>query len=390
MSTGINKSVAKKIWIFSGDLSGDQYGGYLARELKRLSPSLRIFGMGGRVMRENGVEIVVDAKDLGVMGFIEVIRHYPRLQRIFYSLLEQVKKDPPDLVIFIDYPGFNLRMARQLKELGIKMLYYVSPQVWAWGRGRLKSMRKMINRVLVIFPFELEVYQAAGIPVDFVGHPLLEWMEERKDKDRQRDRDLILLLPGSRAMEVQRLLVPMLETAVSLLAKEPRYRFVVLASSCVIKQKIERIMANSCIGHNAEERFTVVDRNAAYWMQKAVAGIAASGTVTVQSTISGLPLVVVYKLHGLSYLLGRLLIDVPFISMVNLIAGEALFEEFIQGRVKQIFLLPALERILPGGERREELIQGMKRVVKALESRSDKKASELAAELVVQELNKFT
>jgi lipid-A-disaccharide synthase len=337
----------KKVWILAGESSGDMYGAQLAEELRLLDSTLSIQGMGGSVMATSGVEILVDSTELGVVGFVEVLKHLPVFRAIFAQLVNQADAERPDVVVLIDYPGFNIRFARKMKKLGIPVVYYVSPQVWAWGKRRIPELANLCVRMLVIFPFEEAVYANVDLDTRFVGHPLVRILHEQCPERTERDEKLILLLPGSRFSEVDRLTVPLLETAVAMHAKNPSYRYVVAAPRAAVGERI-----------------------------------AASGTVTMQAAILGLPLVVVYRLNPLTYWLGKRLIDVPYITMANLVIDEALFEEFIQGDVQPSLLCAALQRILPGGDRRDEVVAGMDRVIAALGGAGN--ASKTAAEAVLE------
>ncbi len=371
-----------KVWIFAGEASGDLYGAHLALELQALRPGLTMQGMGGKEMRAAGVELLVDSTDLAVVGFTEVLKQLPVFKRAFNHLLEAAVAARPDLVVFIDYPGFNLRFARKLKKLGIKMLYYVSPQVWAWGKKRIPEIAGLVTHMLVIFPFETEIYAAHGLKTTFVGHPLVDILGP--DEDVERDEDLVLLLPGSRFSEVDRLLKPLFLTACELYRKRPELRFVIPAPHQKVADHLHDLLENLRTGKNRDVPVEVTADETADWLRRGMAGIAASGTVTVQSAILGLPLVVVYKVNPLTYLLGKLLVKVPYFTMVNLVAEEQVFEEFLQNNVTPNVLVPALERILPGGASRAQAIEGIAKAVSRLGA--GRNASRAAAEAVLAEL----
>lgn len=367
----------KKVWILAGESSGDMYGAQLAEELRLLDSTLSIQGMGGSAMATSGVEILVDSTELGVVGFVEVLKHLSVFRAIFALLVDQADAERPNVVVLIDYPGFNIRFARKMKKLGIPVVYYVSPQVWAWGKRRIPELADLCVRMLVIFPFEEAVYANVDLDTRFVGHPLVRILHEQCPERTERDEKLILLLPGSRFSEVDRLTVPLLETAVAMHAKNPSYRYVVAAPRAAVGDRI-KIAA----GAYPDLPLSVEVGRTAELMSTAVAGIAASGTVTMQAAILGLPLVVVYRLNPLTYWLGKRLIDVPYITMANLVIDEALFEEFIQGDVQPSLLCAALQRILPGGDRRDEVVAGMDRVIAALGGAGN--ASKTAAEAVLE------
>jgi lipid-A-disaccharide synthase len=365
------------IWILAGEASGDTYGARLAEELRRQAPAVPLRGMGGAAMRAAGVELLVDSSKLGVIGLVEVLRHLRTFLRIFKELVTRAAAERPAAVVLIDYPGFNLRFARQMKELGIPVVYYVSPQVWAWGRGRIPEIARLVRRMLVLFPFEVEVYRGTGLDVRFVGHPLIEIMDARREAGLVREPDTVLLLPGSRYGEIARLLTPMLETVRWLRARRPELRFVLAAPNEGIAARCRTRLAA------AGETTVMIDvGRTQHWMQRAGTGLAASGTVTVEAAILGLPLVVVYRVNPVTYRLGRWLVKIPFFTMVNLVAGKRVYEEFLQGEVQAARLGPALAAILPGGPRRVEVTAGMIEAVSALGGGGQ--ASAEAARLILE------
>ncbi|MEI8079219.1 MAG: lipid-A-disaccharide synthase, partial [bacterium] len=365
------------LWILAGEASGDLYGARLAEELRRQAPTVALRGMGGAAMRAAGVELLVDSSTLGVIGLVEVLRHLRTFLRIFKELVAQAAAERPAAVVLIDYPGFNLRFARQMKALGIPVVYYVSPQVWAWGRGRIPEIARLVRRMLVLYPFEVEVYRGTGLDVRFVGHPLLEIMDARREPGLVRELDTMLLLPGSRHGEIARLLPPMLETVRWLRARRPELQFVLAAPNDGIAARCRaRLVAAG------ETAVTIEVGRTQYWLQRAGTGLAASGTVTVEAAILGLPLVVVYRVNPVTYWLGRWLVKIPFFTMVNLVAGKRVYEEFLQGAVQAARLGPALAAILPGGPRRAEVTVGMGEAVTALGGGGH--ASAEAARLVLE------
>lgn len=378
-------AVGKKVWVFAGEASGDLYGAHLARALEAQAPGLRIDGMGGAEMAAAGVNIMVDSTDLGVVGLLEVLKHYPTFRRIFRDLLRRAERERPDLVVLIDYPGFNLRFAKRLAAIGIPVVYYVSPQVWAWGKRRVPEMARILRRMLVIFPFETTVYERAGLPVEFVGHPLIEILQTPGESEETRDENLVLLMPGSRFSEVDRLLEPLVLTAAELASRRPATHFVIPTPRSAVRERVGARLDRLVRQRGLELRVEVVCDETPKWMRRAAAGIAASGTTTVQSAILGLPLVVAYRVNPITYLLlSRFMVDVPYITMVNLVADDLVYEEFLQGDVRPDNLLPALERILPGGERRTQTLAGMDAAVAALGGQ--RSASQAAARAVLAEL----
>jgi lipid-A-disaccharide synthase len=374
--------IGKKVWIFAGESSGDMYGARLAEEVRALESAVQIQGMGGAAMRRAGVDILVDSTELGIVGFVEVLKHLSFFRVIFRQLVDQVAAQRPDVVVLIDYPGFNIRFAREMEKLGIRVVYYVSPQVWAWGKRRIPELARLVTRMLVIFPFEQNVYDSVDLDTRFVGHPLIRILREQCPAEaQQRSDNLVLLLPGSRFSEVDRLTVPLVQTALRLHRVNPSYRFVIPAPREAIRDRIQGHIDNMGNGEIQALSLSIEVGQTTELMATAAAGVAASGTVTVQAAILGLPIVVVYRLNPLSYWIGKHLVKVPYIAMANLVIGEELFEEYIQAEVQPDRLCTALQRILPGGERRNAVLTGMDRVVEALGG--DKNASRTAAEAVL-------
>lgn len=382
-----NNSGEKPIWILAGEPSGDTYGARLARELQQLRPESKIQGMGGREMKKAGVEILVDSSNLAVVGIAEVVKNLFLFYRIFHFLRRRALEVEPAAVILIDYPGFNLRFAAALHREGIPSVYYVSPQVWAWGRKRVHKIARTVRKMLVLFPFEVEFFSQTDLDVEFVGHPLLEILEENRDPKIIRDDQTVLLLPGSRINEIKRLLPPMLRTA-SLLAEQHRgeIQFVISLHSSELRaatiKELTKYRNNS--GLDSLPEFKIHCGETRYWLQKAAAGIAASGTVTMEAAILGLPLITAYRLHPLTYMLARKLVKVPYITMPNLIADDLVYEEFIQETVKPENMVQSLETILPGGKRREKTKQGMAKVVESLGcgERAGRKAAQAVIDVI--------
>lgn len=389
--------IEKKLWIFAGETSGDIYGAKLANELQSLARDrnidLKLAGMGSKRMKEAGVELLVDSTELGVMGLVETLKLIFVFIRIFFKLLKLAKKERPDAVVLIDYPGFNLRFAKKLYKLNIPVIWYVSPQIWVWGKKRKPVLEKICSKMMVIFPFETEVYDQKKLDVSFVGHPLVEIVSDRTDKSIERDKNCFLLLPGSRAMEVSRLLKPMLDAVLQLHKDHPELYFVIAASRQKMRLMCEKIIADYRKKHPDLPDIQISNESAAYYQQKAGTGLAASGTVTVESAIAGLPLVVIYKLNYITLLIASMLVKLyrGYFTMVNIIADKTIFEEFLQWRVCNKNLLPAIEKILPGGPRRAEIEQQMDELVDMLSSHGRKPsraAAEACLEVIVNKTQK--
>lgn len=375
----------KNIWILAGEASGDLYGAKLAAELHTLAAeqgsTVRIAGMGGPEMSRAGIDIRVDSTELGVVGVIEVVKHLLLFIRIFFRLVGQARRERPDAVVLIDYPGFNLLFALMMYRSRIPVVWYVCPHLWVWGKWRLPVLAKICRKMLVIFPFEVEVFSRTRLEVEFVGHPLIDIVGGRKDPSIRRNPDEFLLLPGSRTMEINYLLYPMLDTVRELSPRHPRLRFHLSAP----RQKIADLCRLRCEKYRERHpelpEIEISCGDTGIWQQRAGTGLAASGTVTVESAIAGLPLVVGYKLNWITILLASLVVRLyrGFFTMVNIIANRVVFQEFLQHRFCAKNLVPAVEAILPGGSRREEVERGMDEV-RSLLSPSSSSAARQAAE----------
>ena len=379
---------AENIWIIAGEASGDLYGAELAKELMAARPEVKVSGMGGAAMKAAGVEIIVDSTELGIVGIAEVIKKIPFFVGLLKRLSRQASEERPDAVVLIDYPGFNIRLAGKLHDSGIPVVYYISPQVWAWKKGRIPKIARSVDRMLCIFPFEPKVYDGTGLDAEFVGHPLLEILKPYREKaNGARDEKMVLLLPGSRSTELKALVGPLVNTATLLLERDPSLRF-----AMPLPRERTRILAESLIGGMDVPRRTldaieISVGNTRELMTRASCGIAASGTVTVEAAILGLPLVVTYKVNWLSYQLAKRLVKLPYITIANLVTGKGVYEELLQYDAVPEKLAPALERILPNGDRREEVLAGVAECVSLLggESPVSRKVSEKVLEIAERE-----
>jgi len=367
----------KNLWIIAGEASGDMYGARLAREMQNLAAekgrTIRLAGMGGPAMGEvAGFDRLVDSTELGVVGVVEILKQLFTFIGIYFKLVFRARKERPDAVVLIDYPGFNLMFLFAMFISRIPVIWYVCPQIWAWGKWRKPVLARLCSKMLVIFPFEVDVFASTPLKAEFVGHPLIDLMAEKRDPSIQRDLNCVLLLPGSRTMEITRLMPPMLGTVKGLKARHPELHFVLSAPR-------EKIL-NLCRGYYEDARkndpdfpeINLVMGETNRYQQQAGTGLAASGTVTVESAIAGLPLVSVYKMNWVTILLASLVVKLyrGFFTMVNIIVNRTLFREFLQHHVCPKELVPAMEEILPGGSRRAEVEAGMREMTQLLSPKS--------------------
>ena len=343
-------------WIVAGEASGDAYGAALATALREAQPGIRLAGMGAEKMRAAGVETYIDSTELGIVGFVEVLKHLPMLLRLLRKLVRRAAEERPSVVVLIDYPGFNLRLAKKLHALGIRVVWYISPQVWAWKRGRIWKLAKYCRRMLCIFPFEPQCYAPTRLSAEFIGHPLFEQLNPLRAQGGQREENLVLLLPGSRRQELQRLLPDFIHAACLLHRKNPALRFEFAMPRAAIQEFGQSMLAKMKLPADAPE-FVWSCGQTRERMLVASAAIAASGTVTVEAAMLGLPVVVAYRLGAISWWIGRQLVKLPSITIANLVCETTVFEEFLQDDCTPQHLADAVERILPGGIRHDECLQ---------------------------------
>lgn len=357
-----------QILISAGEASGDMYGAELIQALRRRDPSLTFFGAGGECMRAAGCEIVVDAKDLAVVGITEIVSHLPRILSLYKQLLRAASQRRPDLAVVIDSPAFNWRVARQMRKRGIPVAYYVCPQFWAWRQGRVKLLRKYINKALVIFPFEEKFYRDRGVDATFVGHPLADLpipaiTHEQYAAEHQLDlaKPWITLMPGSRRKELRMNLPTIIET-VDCLGRA--YEFVLPVArtleSGFLKETIEAQPSTTRtrgIADPSRNIHLVPEALPALYHSRAA--IVASGTATVEAAIMGTPFVMVYRVSPLTYALGKPRLKVAHYAMVNLIAGEEVVPELVQHRFTADNVVAELQKILPDGEPRTRMLRSL-------------------------------
>lgn len=354
-----------RLLVSSGEPSGDLYGAELVRHLRGTRADLEVFGLGGDHLVGQGGRLLAHVRDLAVVGLFEVVSHLRQLRRVFRSVLAEVDRRPPDAAVLVDYPGFNLRLAKELRRRGVPVVYYVSPQVWAWRRGRLRTIRETVERMLVIFPFEEAIYREAQIPVRFVGHPLVDLVAPLSDRAAflrglglDPGRPTLAVLPGSRPKEVALNLPPLAGGLERIHAQRPDVQLV-LALAPSVDESATRVALGSL-------PVRLVRGEAHGVLGSATAALVASGTATVEAALLGAPLVVVYRISALSYHLGRHLVRVPHYAMVNLIAGRRVATELIQADFKPDRVAEEGLRLLSDDRHREALRQDLAEVRKSL------------------------
>jgi len=340
--------------------------------------------MGGEKLREAGVHIIFDISNLSVMGITEVIRHLGHLYHVFKWLEKSLKNDRPDLIILIDYPDFNLRLAKVAKGYNVPVLYYISPQIWAWRTNRIKKIGKLIDKMIVVFPFELSLYEKEGIDVSFVGHPLLDIVKVNKSKEENikrfgldEQKTTIGLLPGSRLSEVKRLLPPMVGAAQQLSERFGNLQFILPIAPGLKKEEIVKLTENSKVA------ITVVDNNIYEVIDISYLLIVASGTATLETAFLSTPMVIIYKMSPLSYLIGRKLVKVPYIGMANIIAGKKVVPELIQDEATAERLTSEVTHMLKDSLYHQSICEELTFIKKKLgDPGASKRAAQIALEML--------
>jgi len=337
----------RKILIVAGETSGDLHGAHLIKAALSLDPKLHFYGVGGVHLRSMGTEVVFDNAQVAVVGIVEVLSKLGSIYRVFRWLKRSLDRDKPALAILIDFPDFNLRLAKEANKRGIPVFYYISPQVWAWRKGRVKKIAKLVHKLVVILPFEVSFYRERGIDCEFVGHPLIDIVKPHLAKEKaldifrlDKDKRTIGLLPGSRREEVHNLLPVLLKSAHLLLRDFPNLQFVIPIAPAINRFEVEKYIADSnvdirVVGEHTYDVLNICDLI-----------ITASGTATLEATIMSTPMIIVYKVSFLSYLVGRLLVKVKNIGLVNLIAEERIVPELIQRQASPVNIFNEASRML--------------------------------------------
>lgn len=353
------------LMIVAGERSGDIYGAELAAALRSRLGDAEIFGCGGEAMRRAGVHTVVDAHNVTMVGIAEILSGLPRVYRAFHALLAEVDRRRPRLAVLIDFPDFNLRLARKLKRRGIPVVYFVSPQIWAWRKGRIQQLKANISKMLCIFEFEEKIYREAAIPVEYVGHPMVDLVRTHLSREEFFAKagldpaiPTVALLPGSRRKEVAYNLPPMLDAATRMTVSR-NLQFVVAVAPTLDSVWMESTLLECYIGRATVRTVKQATYDA---LQHCDVAVVASGTATIEATLRERPMVVVYRVSPLTWLIGKFLVDVPFYSMVNLLAGKPVVPELIQHDFSAPNLASQLEYLLDHSEARARMAEELRSV----------------------------
>lgn len=376
--------------IVAGEASGDLHGAHLVHSMREISPSISFFGMGGTELKDAGVEVLFDAARISVVGLTEVFSHLRDILTARRLLMQEMKSRKPALLIVIDFPDFNLMLAAKARKLGIPVLYYISPQVWAWRSGRVDKIGRLANRIAVILPFEKDFYRERNVTVDFVGHPLMDSVkttctpeEFRQSLSIDRDKTVIGLLPGSRTREIIALLPDFLAAAKRLtVITDNDYVFLLPRASTISLQLLNE---NGLDSYRDQLDIRVLDSNRYDLMAACDAAVAASGTVIMELAILGIPTVATYRVSPRTYFLGRMLTNLKSFTLVNLIAGRKIIPELLQDQATPVNIARELALILEAEDVRDKIVQGLAEVRQKIgRPGASKRAAEIAFELIGQ------
>ena len=342
----MTKNENKNLMIIAGEVSGDLHGSSLVKELKKMDKSINIYGIGGDRMKAEGMELIYHINKMAFLGFAEVVKHLPFIKRVQKDLIAIIREKNIRNIVLIDYPGFNLNFAKKLKTLNLNIIYYISPQIWAWGAGRINKIKKLVSKMIVVFPFEEKFYKDSGVNVEFVGHPLLERINEHKflTKDElfekfnlDKSKEILLILPGSRLHEVEKILPGSIKAAEKI-AGEFNLQ-VVIAGSPNISEEVYNKLSNT-------KENKIITGYTYELMKYSKIGIIKSGTSTLESALFTLPMIIVYKTGFITYSIGKNLVKVKNIGMANIIAGEKVVPELIQNNANAESIYLECKKIL--------------------------------------------
>jgi len=370
--------------IITGEVSGDLIGASLIRELKSLKPDLKITGIGGDKMKSAGMELIYHTDQMAFLGFVEVVKHLPFIRKVQKNLLDVIKKEKINCVVLIDYPGFNLSIAKKLKPLGVKIIYYVSPQLWAWAKGRVKKIRELVDIMLVVFPFEVEFYKKENVNVEYVGHPLVERINQYKFLSRDeffskfnldRQKEILLVMPGSRKQEVKEIFPEVIKSA-NKLAIDYNMQVVVARSKNISEKYFQQ--------NNDSGKFITIEDHNYELMKYSRFGIIKSGTSTLEAGFFALPMIVVYKTNPLTYMIGKQLVKLDRIGMVNILLDEMVVPELIQSDASSAKIIDTASKILSDKQVYENIKLKLGKVKEQLGTDG---ASKRAAKSILEILN---
>lgn len=379
-----SKKLDNKIMIIAGEASGDMHGAGLISSMKSVNPDIQFFGMGGDKMIAAGLNAQMNAKRMAFLGFAEVIRHLPFILKVENTLLSKVKEERIKTLILIDYPGFNLRFARKAKAMGLKIIYYISPQVWAWGTGRVKKIKELVDKMIVLFPFEEKFYKEKGVEAVFAGHPLIERIDNYsflskddlyKKFNLQKGKEILLLLPGSRKHEIRKIF-PVSAKAAIKIAEKHNMQVVVACSENIDESLIKYSFESSS--------YKIVKGFTYDLMKHSKFGIIKSGTSTLEAGILSLPYIVIYSTSSITYYLGRMVVDIKNLAISNILLGENVVDELIQNDLNEKNIIEKVETLLSDEKKYQSIKDKLGRLRTILGTGN---ASDNAAQIIIEYVN---
>lgn len=375
-----------KIMIIAGEASGDLHGAGLISAMHSIRPGIQFFGIGGDKMISAGMDAQFNAKKMAFLGFIEVLRHLPYIKKVENTLLNKIKEENIKTVILIDYPGFNLRFARKAKALGLKIIYYISPQVWAWGKGRVKKIRELVDKMIVVFPFEEKFYRENGVEAVYVGHPLIERINNypflsKEDLCRKFNLDpvkeILLLMPGSRKHEIRKIFSESVKASIKL-AEKLNMQLVVALSENIDEKILNQVYNGS--------GYTIVKGYTYDLMKHSKFGIIKSGTSTLEAGIIALPYIVIYSTSSITYFLGKMVVDIKNLAITNILLEENVVEELIQNDLNEQNIISKVENTISDTNKYMMIKHKLEKLKTILGTEN---ASNSAAKIIIEYVNGF-
>jgi lipid-A-disaccharide synthase len=383
----VDSAKSKQILIVAGEASADLHGSNLVRAIQKLDSNITFYGIGGRKMQDAGVRILVSSSEMAVVGLTEVLSRLRLITRTYLKLRAILKHDRPDLLILMDYPDFNIALAKGAKRFNVPVLYYISPQVWAWRQGRVKKLVDRVDRMAVILPFEEVFYRQKGLDVEYVGHPLLDAVPQDLSKeDALRELGfeatfpILGLLPGSRKEEIKNLLPAMVRGVEIMSSRYPHIRCILPLAPTISRETVASITKASPI------EIKILEGNMYKALKACDMAVVTSGTATLEIAMAAVPMVIVYRVSSISYWIGRMVIKVPHIGLVNLVAGEEIVPEIIQNEVTAERLAREALSILEDGQRRENMIRKMESLRERMGTgRPSERTAKIALEMLARQ-----
>jgi len=374
----------KSLLVIAGEDSGDMHAADVIRALKEKRSDVSVWGIGGEKLRAEGMDLLHDTREMDVLGIVEVLKRYPFFKRTFSEVLTEADQRKPDAALLVDYPGFNLRLAGELKKRGVKVLYYVCPQVWAWNRGRIPKMAQIIDRLMVIFPFEVEVFKDVDLKVDFVGHPMVDELREFRAKEPEplpwNGKKKIALLPGSRKQEIVYILPRLLEAAKLMEDSRPDISFLIP----VPERRLALVESILQKARKAPRNLSIVTGKAREVLKQADAAFVASGTATLEAALLRCPTVLVYRGSFANYLFARALIRIPWLGIANIVSGKEIMPERIQQNMTPLKLVATIDPLMNDTPARRAMLENFQTLEKRLGSG---RPAGRVAEIISNELN---